>query len=106
MKLLAATLTLLALAAPARCSDAARDYPNGWSAADARACLASGGRVTRGMAGPACAMPTADAGKSCTNSEGCESFCLAEGRVCAPETPMFGCFATYENGQTRGLCVD
>ena len=77
-----------------------------WSEEAAQACRDAGGQPTRGFAGPTCAMPTPDGGKSCTSSADCTGFCLAETRTCSPETPYFGCHELYDNGQTSVICVD
>lgn len=73
-------------------------------------CEASGGQPTQGLAGPACAMPTPDGGKSCTSSDQCSTnLCIAEdGRGhCAPYSPMFGCHDLFEDGAMIGtICID
>lgn len=70
-------------------------------------CTAAGGVPTAGRAGPVCARPTKDAGKSCNNSTQCESFCLAETKSCAPHRPYFGCFAVLNGGAgSPTICVD
>jgi hypothetical protein len=56
--------------------------------------------------GPQCALRAGDAGKACTSSEQCESFCLASTAQCAPTKPYFGCFIPLENGKPGvEICV-
>lgn len=81
-------------------------HPNGWEKEDETRCLENGGTLTAGLAGPACAMPTPDAGKSCNSSKDCTGFCLADGQVCSAQSPKFGCFELYENGEKPTICVD
>ena len=67
----------------------------------------AGGVAVTGLAGRTCAMPTPDAGKSCSDNAECSTICLAETRTCAPTSPYFGCFATMEGGKPGPeLCVD
>ncbi|EBA05465.1 hypothetical protein RB2150_15286 [Rhodobacteraceae bacterium HTCC2150] len=73
------------------------------------ACVEKGGRYEIGgiLGRNNCVLPTADAGKMCTQNSDCDSFCLAETQTCAPETPMFGCFdVLVESSQKATLCVD
>lgn len=58
-----------------------------------------------------CVTKTSDAGKSCTNSSECESFCVAsdaattsEKGTCYGETPFMGCIDTLEDGQVATVC--
>lgn len=70
-------------------------------------CLEQGGTVVTGMAGPTCAKPTPDAGKSCSRASDCSGFCLGETMTCSPVTPMFGCYEVVtETGQKASVCVD
>ncbi|MEZ5779728.1 MAG: hypothetical protein R3E44_15330 [Paracoccaceae bacterium] len=70
-------------------------------------CLAEGGREVRGKGGPICLRPTTDAGKACATAAGCETYCLADTRTCAAETPRLGCFSYLDaGGQKVALCVD
>lgn len=71
------------------------------------ACLEQGGTMVTGMAGPTCAKPTPDAGKSCRKAGDCSGFCLGETMTCSTVTPMFGCYEVVtEAGQKAMLCVD
>lgn len=82
-------------------------YPNGWTDADTRACEAKGGSVTRGLAGPACAMPTEDAGKPCRDGSECSAgICLAEGAQCPAQSLNFGCLPILEAGDEVTICID
>lgn len=69
-------------------------------------CEQNGGSYERGYAFMVCVMPTSDAGQSCTSSSQCEGHCLADGGVCTPRIPYFGCYETLEGGQVAVLCVD
>ena len=70
-------------------------------------CLKAGGTpVIKGFGISICQVKTKDGGKSCSSSDECEEFCLAEGQICTFHSPHFGCFETYENGQRPTLCVD
>ena len=70
-------------------------------------CVKAGGMpVINGFGISICQMKTQDGGKSCSSSDDCEGFCLAEGQMCTSHSPYFGCFETYENGQRPTLCVD
>ena len=72
-----------------------------------QACVSQGGQMIVGGFGQLiCQTPTPDAGASCVSSADCTGHCLAEGHVCTPLTPYFGCYETFENGQTLTLCVD
>lgn len=66
-----------------------------------------GGAVTVQTAtGPQCAMRAGDAGKACTSSSQCETFCLAETGTCAPTKPYYGCFIPLEDGKPgTEVCV-
>ena len=73
----------------------------------AQDCIAQGGTpVINGFGMGMCQVKTADGGKSCVSSDDCEGFCLAEGQICTSNSPHFGCFETYENGQRPTVCVD
>ena len=70
-------------------------------------CSKAGGTpVINGFGILICQVKTQDGGKSCSSSDDCEGFCLAEGQICTSHSPHFGCFETYENGQRLTLCVD
>jgi len=72
-------------------------------------CLAAGGRWARGGLSPAplCFLPTPDAGKACRRAGDCTGPCLAETRSCAPEIPVFGCYAMLdEDGYEVMICAD
>ena len=70
-------------------------------------CVKAGGTpVINGFGISVCQMKTQDGGKSCSSSDECEGFCLAEGQICTSHSPHFGCFETYEHGQCPTLCVD
>jgi hypothetical protein len=70
-------------------------------------CLETGGQMVTGMAGPTCATPTPDAGKSCLKASDCSGSCLGATMTCATVTPNFGCYEVMmENGQGAVLCVD
>ena len=70
-------------------------------------CLKAGGTpVIKGFGISICQVKTKDGGKSCSSSDECEGFCLAEGQICTSHSPHFGCFETYENGQRPTRCVD
>ena len=70
-------------------------------------CVKAGGTpVNNGFGNSICQVKTQDGGKSCSSSDACEGFCLAEGQICTSHSPHFGCFETYENGQRLTLCVD
>ncbi len=70
-------------------------------------CQSQGGQpVVGGFGQFVCQMPTPDAGADCTSSADCTGHCLADGQVCTPSMPYFGCYDTYENGQIATLCVD
>ena len=64
----------------------------------------SGAVTVQTAAGPQCAMKAGDAGKACTSSSQCETFCLAGAGAattgsCAPTKPYYGCFTPLENGK-------
>lgn len=70
-------------------------------------CQSQGGQMVTGAFGQwVCQVPAADAGAACTSSNDCVGHCLADGQVCTPMVPYFGCYETYENGQIAYLCVD
>jgi len=54
----------------------------------------------------ACNPDAADAGKTCQASSDCEGVCLADGQICSPQAPFYGCHDVYENGVIATLCVD
>ena len=70
-------------------------------------CVKAGGTpVINGFGISICQVKTQDGGTSCSSSDDCEGFCLAEGQIYTSHSPHFGCFETYENGQRPTLCVD
>ena len=70
-------------------------------------CFALGGTpVINGFGIAMCQTQTNDGGKSCSSSDDCEGFCLADGQICTSDSPHFGCFETFENGQRPTVCVD
>jgi hypothetical protein len=70
-------------------------------------CVKAGGTpVIDGFGIAICQTKIKDGGKSCSSSDECEGFFLAEGEMCTSHSPHFGCFETYENGQRPTLCVD
>lgn len=65
------------------------------------------GTITIGGHGQLICINTAtDAGKTCSASSECQGVCLADGQVCSPEAPYYGCHDVYENGTIATLCVD
>jgi len=65
------------------------------------------GTVTIGGHGQVvCIADAADAGKTCQASSDCEGVCLADGQICSPQAPFYGCHDVYENGVIATLCVD
>ncbi len=58
------------------------DFPAGFPTPDPEifeSCLAEGGRwEVLGFSGPGCNLPTSDGGKTCQDSEDCESGCLGD----------------------------
>lgn len=107
MKRLALILLLAA------CQPTEPEFPEigGLTGVEETQCTGQGGQVVMGLAGPACAMPTPDAGQSCRSETDCSGFCLAsEGDgpgQCSPITPYFGCHEVLiGNGERVGLCVD
>ena len=92
---------------------------NGFSVADQTACLGKDGTYRRrGMLGAySCALPYADAGKTCTRPSQCEGDCRIENYdnsgdapssgTCQATSDPFGCnYKFTEDGQIVGLCVD
>ncbi|MCV2893017.1 hypothetical protein [Lentibacter sp. XHP0401] len=69
-------------------------------------CLAAGGQMVVGLAGPQCARPQPDAGKACSDSADCAGICLANTRSCSPVTPYFGCHQVLEGGKLAAICID
>ena len=62
--------------------------------------------------GPFCALPTTDAGKSCTDFSDCQGHCLAADQAlpgkraigtCAPSYYPGACFNMVEDGKASGL---
>lgn len=104
---------LLAVVALVACQPTDPEFPpiDGVTGVEETECTGQGGRITVGLAGPTCAVPTPDAGQSCTSGEACSGFCLApEGDgpgQCSPETPYFGCHELLMgDGERAVLCVD
>lgn len=100
-------------------------------------CMDQGGRwEVLGFSGPGCNLPTTDGGKSCRNSDECESACLAADEsavrangyggltpdhqridelnaqgddlpgACSPWRENFGCNVWVQNGRYAVLCAD
>ncbi len=70
-------------------------------------CVAAGGQMVIGLAGPQCARPEPDAGKRCSDSAECSGLCLAKTRTCSPVTPYFGCHEILgAGGAPAVICVD
>ena len=88
----------------------------GYSAKAAASCASQGGTYARrGMMGAySCAVPFADAGKSCTDSTQCEGQCRVEmtepqpiSGQCQATTDPFGCHGFFDdNGEYAAICVD
>jgi hypothetical protein len=94
--------------------------------ADKSACEAIGGKWgVWGLAPQAqCNLPTNDAGAACTNSDQCQSLCLAQlspeefeaafkegktfekGGFCAPMTIVVGCVPLVKDGVVQIICLD
>ena len=70
-----------------------------------RSCEAKGGKLVDSKMGEVCAMPTPDAGKSCTGSLQCEGLCLSDG-VCSSHDQNFGCTEILEDGRIVTICID
>lgn len=66
----------------------------------------NGTQTWGGHGQPICIETAPDAGKACQSSADCAGSCLADGQVCSPEAPYYGCYDTYENGTIATLCVD
>ena len=65
------------------------------------------GTITIGGHGqPICINTATDSGKTCSASSDCQDVCLADGQVCSPEAPYYGCHEVFEHGQIAPLCVD
>ena len=97
-------------------------------------CMDQGGRwEVLGYSGPGCNLPTTDGGKPCSNSDECESACLAADEsavradgftpnlqridelnaqggdlpgACSPWQETFGCHVWLQNGRYAVLCAD
>ena len=100
------------------------DFPAGFPTPDPdelAACLADGGRwEVLGFSGPGCNYPTTDGGKSCRDSDECESACLGDPDLadelnsqneentgfCSPWQQNFGCQGWLEKGRYVTICVD
>ena len=70
-----------------------------------RSCEAKGGKLVDSKMGEVCAMPTPDAGKSCTGSLQCEGLCLSDG-ACSSHDQNFGCTEILEDGRIVTICID
>lgn len=73
----------------------------------------SGEIVMDGLLGmPHCREPYPDAGKTCHDSDDCAGLCITSSGsdakpVCQAYTPLFGCYAAYEDGEAEyEICVD
>jgi len=97
-------------------------------------CMDQDGRwEVLGYSGPGCNLPTTDGGKPCSNSDECESACLAADEsavradgftpnfqridelnaqggdlpgACSPWQETFGCHVWLQNGRYAVLCAD
>jgi hypothetical protein len=109
------TPTPAATFAPA--SHAAFGQP--FTAAEATACTAAGGKVSRrGRLGTDyCVTALADAGKVCSDKADCTGKCIGAATAaagsavtgtCQPDNgPLFGCYSTVVGGKaTAAICVD
>lgn len=122
MILAAAALMLAACTQPATAPVAQTEVPAkvDWQAAQtADQCGAIGGnwRPVCLMGKPACVVPYADAGKSCSDSSECSGQCVTKDMGTAPETATrgvctansdpCGCFQLVEKGKAGyPLCAD
>ncbi len=89
---------------------------HGYSSADAASCATKNGSYQRrGMMGQySCAVPYADAGKTCSAASDCEGQCrVADSSTkpvkgqCQATTDPFGCYEYFsESGEVVGICVD
>jgi len=116
--LIAAAALLAAACTPQTTTGAGSDAP--MQSAEASACAARGGELKQvgRMQSWQCVVSYADAGKRCTDGDDCQGDCRVEGNtglaagaetagVCQATSDRFGCYATVEDGRTRGtLCVD
>lgn len=107
----------LALSLLAACAPSAPGPQPTAQSADA-SCAARGGsmqpvgRIQR----PACVVPYADAGKTCSDKADCQGACIAEGNLeaqgavtgqCQKTNVQFGCYARIVDGKSTGaICVD
>ncbi len=73
-------------------------------------CVAAGGTWTTDSKGVAkCYLPTSDAGKACTSSDQCESFCVstapyAVSGICYEYKTLNGCWFVIEDGVATEVC--
>lgn len=95
-------------------------YGKTFTAAEAAACTARGGRVDRrGRLGTDyCVTALADAGKVCSDKADCTGKCIAPDAsipagtaatgTCQPDNgPLFGCYSAVVDGKAAaGICVD
>lgn len=77
---------------------------------DAEACERQGGRYQTFISSGEsyCNMPTSDAGKACTISADCETYCQADTKTCMPfKVLASGCHAWIEdNGERIDMCFE
>lgn len=85
---------------------------DGMTGVEETECTGQGGQIVVGLAGPTCALPTADAGQSCRSGADCDGLCLAPAAAngagqCSPVSPYFGCHEVLvAAGESATLCVD
>ena len=72
---------------------------------DNETCDTTGGKVVYGIIGAVCAMPTSDAGQSCSDISECEGLCLSDGK-CSEWDNNFGCTEVLVEGETVTICID
>jgi len=116
---IAATFAMLAACAPKTDSSEALQ-PSADAPLTAEQCVAKGGtmRPAGRMQTMRCAIPYADAGKTCDDKSDCEGQCLAENAVaetppggitgkCQADNLLFGCLSAINGGRvTSTICVD
>ena len=106
----------LALSLLAACAPAAPVVAPAAQSAEA-SCAARGGSLqpVGRLQRPACVVPYADAGKTCSDKADCQGACIAEGNLDTPATTgqcqktnvQFGCYAKLVNGKAAAtICVD
>jgi hypothetical protein len=108
---------LLLLLLTACSTQADRTLPGSAPVATEAECLQRGGqwRQLGRLQVKQCLLPTADAGKPCTDGGQCEGLCLApEGTIdgsavggsCSVDTNRFGCRQILRDGSAITMCVD